>query len=121
MLNVTKVGPNRVDVELNGGIDSNIMAAGLDKLIDLSEGVQKGRMLYTITDFDMPTLGAIGVEFTRLPKMFSLLSKFDKAAVLSDHAWIRTAAEIEGALFPGIDIKSFHLNEGAAAEAWLAA
>ncbi|MEP3049869.1 MAG: STAS/SEC14 domain-containing protein [Erythrobacter sp.] len=40
--------------------------------------------------------------------------------MLSDAGWIRTAAEIEGALFPGMDIKSFELSEGEAAEQWLA-
>lgn len=119
MLNVTKAGANRVHVEINGGIDANIMAAGLDELFRLSEGVENGTMLYTITDFDLPTLGAIGVEFSRLGKLFNLLGKYDKCALLSDHSWIRTAAEVEGALLPGLAIKSFHLNERSAAEAWL--
>ncbi|MGH1575649.1 STAS/SEC14 domain-containing protein [Planktotalea sp.] len=119
MFTVTKPKENRVDIEIDGGIDANIMTAGLEELIRLSEDVEKGALLYTITDFDLPTLGAIGAEFLELPKMFKLLGKYEKCAVLADHSWIRTAAEFEGALIPHLEIKSFHLNEASAAEAWL--
>ncbi|MCB2094157.1 MAG: STAS/SEC14 domain-containing protein [Rhodobacteraceae bacterium] len=120
MLAITKPSANRLDIKLSGSIDAETMRKALDDLIDLSEDVSQGRMLYTITDFAFPTLGAIGVEFTRLSKLFGLLGKFDRCAVLSDSGWLRKAAEVEGALFPGIEIKGFELGETAAAEAWLA-
>ncbi len=120
MLKITKPSPNRVDLELNGPLDSESMASGLDELIEKSEDVKHGRMLYTITDFSMPSIGAIGVEMQRLPKLFGLLGKFDRCAVICDESWLRTAAEIEGKLFPGIDIKSFQTNEVEEAEKWLA-
>ncbi len=121
MLTVTKPTPNRIDIEFNGTLDAETMRVALDDLIAKSEDVSNGRMLYTITEFSMPSLGAIGVELQRLPKLFGLLGKFDRCAVLSDANWLRTAAEIEGALFPGIEIKSFELQEVEDAEAWLAA
>lgn len=119
MLKITKPSPNRVDIELDGEINSDQMRSALDKLIDASDGVRNGLLLYRITDFELPTVGAIAVEFSRLPKLFGLLGKFDRCAVLSDSAWIRTTAEIEGALFPGIKIKSFELSRREAAERWL--
>ncbi len=120
MLNVTKPSENRVDVEFRGALDADGMRAGLDQLIALSEGMKNGRMYYTITDFTIPTLGALGVEMTRLPQMFGLLAKFDKCAVVSDSGFVRKAATVEGALFPGMQIKSFEFGEEAQAEAWLA-
>jgi hypothetical protein len=119
MFTVTKNQPNRIEIEVNGGIDANIMTAGLDEMFRLSEGVENGTMLYTITELDMPTMGAVGVEIARLSKLFHLLGKYDKCAVLSDHSWIRTAAELEGALIPHFEMKSFHMDERSAAEAWL--
>lgn len=121
MFNISKPSANRVDIDLSGALDANMMAEGLDDLIAKSQDVSQGRMLYTITDFEMPTLGSLGVEFTRLPKLFGLLARFDKCAVLSDTGWLRKAAEIEGALIPGLDIKAFDLDDRAAAEAWLEA
>ena len=120
MLKITKKSENRVDIDLKGQLDSDEMARGLDELIAQSEGVENGRMLYRITSFAMPSLGAFGVEFTRLPKLFGLLGKYDRCAVLTDAGWLRTAAEVEGAFIPRLAIKAFPLDEVDAAEAWLA-
>ncbi|CUI64148.1 STAS/SEC14 domain-containing protein [Cognatishimia activa] len=119
MLTITKKGDNRVDVDLNGHIDAVNMRVALDELIAASEGVEHGRMLYTIPEFAMPSLAAIGVEMTYLPGLFSLLGKYDRCAVLTDANWIQKAAEIEGALFPGIEIKGFDLDQVTLAEDWL--
>ena len=121
MLTITKPAPERVDVTLSGTLDAEAMRAGLDELIRQSEGVRHGRMLYRITDFSMPTLAAFGVELQRLPRLFSLVSRFDRCAVVSDAGWLRTAAEVQGALIPGLEVKSFDMAEAEAAEAWLAA
>lgn len=121
MLTVTKPAPNRVEIELRGEVDAAGMSAALDRLLSLSADVEHGRMLYLIPEFAMPTLGAIGVELSRLPKLFSLLGRFDRCAVLSDAEWIRKAGEVEGRLFPGILIRSFPLEARAEAETWLAA
>ena len=120
MLTITKPSDNRVDLDLAGTLDAETMRNALSELIEKSEGVSGGRMLYKISDFAFPTLGAIGVEMGYLPKLFGLLGKFDKCAVLSDAAWIRNAAELEGRMFPGIEIKAFAMDDSAAAEAWLA-
>lgn len=119
MLKVSKPSSNRLDIELSGALNAETMNTALNDLISLSEGISNGRMLYTILDFDMPTLGALAVELRHMPKLFGLIGKFDKCAVLSNAGWIRTAAEIEGAVFPTIDIKSFPLGARQAAEDWL--
>lgn len=119
MLTIEKPSPNRLNIDLSGRLDAEAMAKGLDDLLEQSEGITGGQMLYRITEFALPSFAAIGVEFARLPRLFSLLGKFDKCAVLSDAAWLRTAAEIEGALFPGIAIKAFELDQKEQAERWL--
>jgi len=119
LLKIPKTSANPVDIELAGGADTESMRIALDELIAASEDVRHGHILYKISDFSMPTLGAIGVEIARLPKLFGLLAKFDKCAVLSDSSWLRKAAAVEGAVFRGIDIKAFEFDEVDAAEAWL--
>ena len=120
MFDVIKRSAQRVDIELSGEIDADAMRKGLDALIEASEGVSRGRMLYRLSQFEMPTLGAFAVEFARLPRLFQMLGRYDKCAVLCETAWIRTAAEIEGKLIPGLEIRSFTYAEADAAEAWLA-
>lgn len=119
MLTITKPEANRIDIELSGRVSSDEMAQGLDDLLEKSQDVNAGVMLYRISSFAFPDLAAIAVEMARLPKLFGLLGRFDRCAVLSDAAWIRTTAEVEGALFPGIDIKGFDLGDEQTAEAWL--
>ncbi|MEJ6398873.1 SpoIIAA family protein [Yoonia sp. 208BN28-4] len=119
MFNVTKVSDNRMDIEISGAIDANTMQRAMDDLINGSADMKHGTMLYTISDFSLPTLSAIGVEMTYLPQLFGLLGKFDYCAVLSDSGWLRTAAGAKGALFPGLEIKAFEMSQRAAAEDWL--
>ncbi len=120
MLKVTKQGENRINLELHGGFTTQEMADALDLLIAESEGVTNGVMYYEIHEFDIPGLGAFGVEMVRIPKLFKLLGKYRKCAVVCEQAWIRKAAEIEGMFFSGMTIKGFDLAHAEDAEAWLA-
>ena len=119
MFRVVPNGPNRIDIEFGGKLDSDEMKVALDELVSKAKGIEHGRMLYRIRDFELPTLGAIGVELSRLPDLFRLIGSFDRVAVLAGKKWIQNASEIEGALIPGLKIKAFDLDEEAEAEAWL--
>ena len=120
MLTITPNGTNRLDLELNGKLDSDDMKIALDQLVRHAEDIAHGRMLYRITDLEWPTLGAIGVELSRLPELFRLIKRFDRAAVLSDKKWLQKVSELEGSLIPGLEIKAFDLDQQEEAEAWLA-
>jgi hypothetical protein len=119
MFKVTPNGKNRLDIELSGKLNAEDMKVALDELVSKSENIEKGKMLYEIIDFHLPSLGAIAIEFSRLPSMFGLMKKFERAAVLTDKTWLKTVSEIEGTFFPGLEIKAFNRNQKAEAEAWL--
>lgn len=119
MLKVKKTSPKRVEIDLKGELDAASMAIGLDELIAVSADVENGQILYRIPTFAMPSLSALAVEFTRLPSLIGLLSKYDRCAVLTDVEWLRSAAEFEGVLIPGFEVKAFALDDEAAALVWL--
>ncbi|MEH6532464.1 STAS/SEC14 domain-containing protein [Photobacterium frigidiphilum] len=119
MFEITQCGDNRIDMSFGGKLDSEEMKALLDEFVDKTKDVENGTMLYTIHDFDFPTLSAIGEELTRLPELFRHTRKFKKVAVLAEQQWIRKVSELEGMLFPGLDIKGFPPNDTENAEAWL--
>lgn len=119
MFKVIENGPNRLDIEMSGKLDAESMKVALDELVSKSEHIENGKMLYVIVDFQLPTLSAIGIEFSRLPSMFGLMKKFNRAAVLTDKTWLKKVSEFEGALFPGLEIKAFNTDQKAEAEAWL--
>jgi hypothetical protein len=110
---------NRLDIEMCGKLNSEDMKIALDELISKSQNIENGRMLYEIIDFHLPSLGAIGVEFSRLPTMFGLMKKFDRAAVLTDKTWLKKVSELEGAFYAGLEIKAFNRAQKAEAEDWL--
>ncbi len=119
MFRVIPNGINRLDIELSGKLNTEEMKIALDELLSKSKEIKNGKMLYEIIDFHLPSLGAIAVEFTRLPSLFDLMKKFDRAAVLTDKTWIKKVSEFEGQLFPGLEIKAFDRDQKKEAEAWL--
>ena len=121
MFKVTKIGTNRLDIALSGKLNSAEMQDALDDLEKAARGIENGVMLYDVIDFHLPSLGAIAIEFSRLPAMFGVIRKFRRAAVLADKHWIQKASEIEGMLVPGLEIKAFDRDRKNDAEAWLTA
>jgi hypothetical protein len=119
MFKVTRVDEHRLDIVMSGKLDTEQMKQALDELVDKSEGIVNGRMLYDVVDYHLPSLRAVGIEFSRLPSMLKWMRKFDRAAVLTDKAWLKIASEIEGVLYPGLEIKAFRRDQKEEAEAWL--
>jgi len=119
MFTVKQNGVNRLDLEFSGKLDNETMNAGLDDLVRKSENLENGLMLYRVGNFDLPTFGAVGVEFSRIPELFKLMHKFAKVAVIANQGWLRMMSQLEGALIPGIEVKAFEPDKEAEAEAWL--
>ena len=119
MLSVSKPSSHQVDVELSGPVDADNMRSALNRLIEGADGMLHGKMLYKVSDLALPSMAALAVEFQLLPKLFGLVGRFDKCAVLSDAAWIRRSAEIKGAVIPFLEIKGFPMSDQQRAQAWL--
>ena len=119
MFQVTRNGKNRIDVDFTGKLDSIDMRIALNQLTQHAEGIEQGRMMYRIGTFELPTLGAIGVELSRIPQLLRFIRRFERVAVVADQEWVRRISTIEGSLIPGLTIKAFDSMEEAQAEAWL--
>lgn len=119
MFKITLNGLDRLDIEMSGKLNTEDMKIALDELVSKSENIENGKMLYEVIDFHLPSLGAIGLEFSRLPSMLGLMKKFDRAALLTDKTWLKKVSELEGVLYPGLEIRAFNRDQKAEAEAWL--
>jgi hypothetical protein len=119
MFKVTRAENDRLDIEMSGKLDTESMKTALDDLMAAAEGIKNGKMLYDIVDYQFPSPGAIWLELSRLPALIGLMNQFDRAAVLTDDAWLKLASEIEGLFYPGLEIKAFRREEKEEAEAWL--
>lgn len=120
MLTVTPESDTLIRLEASGTIDAAAMEKGLEELLRLTRDRERVNMLYIVKGITMPELSALAVEMKYIARLFGLLRKMRRVAVVSDQGWVRTAAEIEGALIPGLRIKAFDAREEAAARAWLA-
>ncbi|WP_313086205.1 STAS/SEC14 domain-containing protein [Pseudomonas sp.] len=119
MFHVTRIGDNRIDIDFSGKLDAGEMRFALDELVRKSETISHGQLLFRLGDFDVPTLGAVGVELSRIPQMLRVIRRFDRCAVVCAKDWVRRAAEIEGALIPGLTIKAFDQHQNTEAHLWL--
>lgn len=120
MFTIDKKSDDRVDLAISDTITREEMRDGLDALLEQSQGMIGGTMLYTISNLRMPDLSALAVEMRYLPRLFSLISRIDRIALVADQNWIRNMAQVESALIPGLVINVFEPGDEAAAEAWLA-
>lgn len=111
MLKIELKEPNFLYLELDGEIDAKEMDIGLDQMIKATADMQNGKLLYRITNFKIPTLGAIGVEFTKLPQLFKMIGKIDRIAVLAEEEWLKNTAQVEGWFLPNTEIGAFDLEE----------
>ncbi len=119
MFEITATGPNRLDIRYSGKLDKDAMKTALDDLIQQSEGIEHGTMLFTVGDYALPSLDAIVLEMTYIPHLFKFIKQFDRAAVLANQGWLQKVSELEGLLLPGLKIRAFNLDQEAEAEAWL--
>lgn len=120
MFQILRPRTDRLDIDFSGRIDGDGMRELLDELMRKSAGIEHGRMLYRVREFEWPTPGAIGMELMRAPELLELMRRFDRVAVLADEEWVRLASRFEGALMPRLELRAFALDEEAEAEAWLA-
>jgi hypothetical protein len=119
MFKINRIGKDRLDIEMSGKLGTEEMKIALDELVSKSEDIEKGKMLYDVVDYHLPSLGAIAIEFSRLAAMLGWLKKFDRAAVLTDKTWLKKISEFEGMFFPGLEIRAFDRDQRAQAQAWL--
>ena len=119
MFKVTRTSENRLDLEMSGKLTAQEVKIALDELVSKSENIKNGKMLYDVIDFRLPSFGAIAIEFSLLPTVFGLLKNFDRTAILTDKLWLKKLSELEGLLYPGLQIKAYNRTQRAEAEAWL--
>ena len=119
MFTIKQNGNDRLDMVLSGKLDEQDMEAALDEFMEKSESIEHGKILYEVYDFEFPTLSAMRVKLSRLPVLFGVIRKIDCIAILTEKSWLKYVSELEGTLFPGLEIKAFNLNEKDEAETWL--
>jgi len=109
-------GTNIYSFTLGGNIDEGGMTALYNILKDKSRK-DKINLLAIYKDFDGFDSFKAFIEGIKLD--FAAIGNIEKYAILTDKKWVRTLAEAEGKILPGITMKGFSLDEKDEALAWL--
>lgn len=120
VFHATRETPGLLTMQMGGRFDAIAMEAALDRLVPEMDGMSHGGILMRDLGVEWPTLGALAVELRHWGQLMAMIAKVDRVAILTDNAWLGTAARIESVLIPGITDRVFASTEEAAARAWLA-
>lgn len=114
-------GPDVVAFRVSGKVtkeDVELAWASLDAALDEAETIG----LYAeVVDLGGVTLTGLVEDLAHAIKALGEWHRFARYAVVSDKAWLRTLADVEGKLLPGIEIRTYTPEESEAAIAWLTA
>ena len=97
-------------------VDSSI--AAFDDILSRDERVSVLLDMRTLQGVTVSTLAKDLVEGVGL---LSKVHLFDRAAIVTDTKWLSIAAEFEGALLPGLEVKAFASDAIDEANEWLRA
>lgn len=107
-----------IEITLDSHSDPAETEAALQHLIGDLEAADLSNLLVHMGDAGLPQISTLAVQLRHLPHLMRLLSRIDRIAVLSDQGWVRTGAEIEGLVLPGVDIRAWPHADEAAARIW---
>lgn len=103
-------------------IDGTVTAPDMDDLYNAVERATDGKgpvhIYGEIHGVGGLTLDAVGTSFKRGAGLFARIGRVKRYAVVSDAGWIRTLAELEGAVIPGLEVRVYRTAEREDALAW---
>ena len=103
-------------------IDGTVTAPDMDDLYNAVEKVTEGKgpvhICGEIHGVGGLTLDAIGASFKRGAGLIGRIARVKRYAVVSDIGWIKTVAELEGAVIPGMTVRVWPTAHREEALAW---
>tara|TARA_R110002020_G_scaffold108200_1_gene250832 strand:+ start:78 stop:449 length:372 start_codon:yes stop_codon:yes gene_type:complete len=105
-----------VGIRFDGKIDGSELATALVPLKARLERHDNIRLYLEINDFEGMTAEAF---FKDVKFSLSNARQIEKEAVVTDQTWLKNSAAVIGAVFPGVDVKTFTMAENEAARQWI--
>lgn len=106
-------------MSIKGTMSQTALESGLDWMDQVSEANDNFNICVDIASNNFDDLSAARTEFLRVGRVLRHAPTAEKCAVLTDSAFLKNSAKVEGAVIPGLEINAFDLEEGSVAEKWL--
>lgn len=117
-----ELSPNNIlSIHMQGGMDKAELRQVFAEFKQRLSEVPRLRIYLEISDFDFKQIPLeVYLEDLKLwLKNPELLTRIDKAALITDEAWIKALFELECALIPGLQGKNFEHDQKLTARSWL--
>jgi hypothetical protein len=117
---LTPPAPNVIAYRLDGKVDSEVfgqLSAAINAALEQHEQL---RLYAEVDHLGGVTPEAIVDGLGYVVRRLSLLHRFDRAAIVSDEAWVRKVGELKAQFFSSLEIRAFPRAEREAARAWIA-
>jgi len=114
-----KLENNIVHMIITGNIQPESMSQGLDWIHELDAQDDNFNLRIDMAQAEFDDLAAISQEFKRVATVLRHSKSSKKCALMTDSMFLRNSAKVEGAVIPGLEVRTFDLDETTPAERWL--
>ncbi len=108
-----------VHMSITGNIKPESMTQGLDWIHELDAEDDDFNLRIDMAQGEFDDLAAISAEFKRVATVLRHSKSAKKCALMTDSMFLRNSAKVEGAVIPGLEVRTFDLDEETPAERWL--
>ena len=108
-----------VHMSITGNIKPESMTQGLDWIHELDAEDDDFNLRIDMAQSEFDDLAAISAEFKRVATVLRHSKSAKKCALMTDSMFLRNSAKVEGAVIPGLEVRTFDLDEATPAERWL--
>ena len=119
MISILQLQPNVLAYRVEGKLereDIDRIFAEVDRKLATGEKIRVYAEVHSITGM---TLEAIWQDLKLGMQRMNLISKIERAALVTDLGWLRTAIAFEDKVFGRLPIRAFQLSQQIEAQAWV--
>lgn len=119
MISILDLQPNVLAYRVEGKLereDIDRVFVEVDRKLATGQKIRVYAEVHSITGM---TLEAIWQDIKLGIQRMNLIARIERAAVVTDIGWLRTAAIWEDKMFGGLQMRTFHLSQQMEAQAWV--
>lgn len=106
-------------MDVNGRVGEAELKEGLSWFDERTEANDNYNICIDLRAEEFKDLSAVSREFKNVAYMLRHAKAAQKCAIISDSAFVRNSAKVEGAVIPGLEIEAFDVTDRDPAVAWL--
>ena len=117
MIDIHQPAPDRLDLVVRGTLDEHaLQGAAVELEAKLAAGTA---LLLDLRELDDVTAKGLARDAVEGMRLAGRLARCRRIAVVAAEAWLRAASRVDGALLPGVEVRTFGTGQIEEARGWL--